>query len=283
MLAETLKQEWPELGAGLYKTPGKPDNDVSFIGISKKFRRGSEIFLALKDVNLRINSGEFVCIVGPSGCGKSTLLNMLAGLMEPSQGEVQMAGKSIEYPNTRVSYMTQKDTLMPWRTVWKNISLPLEIAGRPQAEIKDLVETMIRTVGLEGFDHSYPSQLSGGMRKRVILGRTLVHNPDVLLADEPFGALDAQLRMILQEELQRLWMETRKTILFVTHDIGEAVLLGDRVIVMSARPGEVKLDCRINLERPRNVHRISSQPEFTKHVEELWDALRHDVRSGEDV
>ena len=283
MLVQTLKQERSELGAGLHKAPGKPDNDVSFIGISKRFRRGSEILLALKDVNLHINPGEFVCIVGPSGCGKSTLLNMLAGLMEPSRGEVHMAGKCIEYPNTRVSYMTQKDTLMPWRTVWKNISLPLEVAGRPRAEIKELVEAMIHTVGLDGFDHSYPWQLSGGMRKRVILGRTLVHNPDVLLADEPFGALDAQLRMILQEELQRLWMETRKTILFVTHDIGEAVALGDRVIVMSARPGEVKLDCRINLERPRNVYRISSQPEFTKHVEELWEALRHDVRSGEDV
>lgn len=283
MLVQTLKQERPELGAGLHKAPGKPDNDVSFIGISKRFRRGSEILLALKDVNLHINPGEFVCIVGPRGCGKSTLLNMLAGLMEPSQGVVHMAGKCIEYPNTRVSYMTQKDTLMPWRTVWKNISLPLEVAGRPRAEIKELVEAMIHTVGLDGFDHSYPWQLSGGMRKRVILGRTLVHNPDVLLADEPFGALDAQLRMILQEELQRLWMETRKTILFVTHDIGEAVVLGDRVIVMSARPGEVKLDCRINLERPRNVYRISSQPAFTKHVEELWEALRHDVRSGEDV
>ena len=282
-MTETMVREPTRARAEPIERPEPLENDVSFVGISKRFRRGSEVFLALKDVDLHIHSGEFVCIVGPSGCGKSTLLNLLAGLMEPSRGEVRMAGSRIAYPNTRVSYMTQKDTLMPWRTVAKNISLPLEIAKRPKGEIKDLVDAMIRTVGLEKFENSYPWQLSGGMRKRVILGRTLIRDPDVLLADEPFGALDAQLRMILQEELQRLWMETGKTILFVTHDIGEAVALADRVIVMSARPGEIKLDRRITMERPRNVYRISTHPEFTEHVAELWEALRDDMRAGEDV
>ena len=259
------------------------DDGVVFDGITKRFRRDSQMMTALDDVSLQIEPGEFVCVVGPSGCGKSTLLNLLSGLMQPSKGEVRMDGKKIASPNTRVGYMTQKDTLMPWRTVRKNISLPLEIGDAPKNDIEKRVTDMIDVVGLGGFENSYPAQLSGGMRKRVVLARTLVQDPQVLLADEPFGALDAQLRLILQGELQRLWMETGKTILFVTHDIGEAVALADRVIVMSARPGVVKLDRRIPLGRPRDLYRISTDPEYSRLVDELWDSLRDDMVKGQEV
>lgn len=261
------------------------EQGVAFDGVTKRFRRDARTMTALDDVSLNIRPGEFVCVVGPSGCGKSTLLNLLSGLMEPSDGEVRMAGRAIGRPNTKVGYMTQKDTLMPWRTVRKNIALSLELKGLPKSEIDGRVTEMIGTVGLTGFEDSYPAQLSGGMRKRVVLARTLVQDPQVLLADEPFGALDAQLRMILQSELQRIWMESeeKKTILFVTHDIGEAVTLADRVIVMSARPGIVKLDREIPLRRPRNVYRISAEPEFTALVDELWESLRDDMQQGQEV
>lgn len=257
-------------------------NGVEFAGVTKRFRRQNTMMTALKDVDLEIAPGDFVCVVGPSGCGKSTLLNLLSGLMKPSDGDIRMGGAQIAMPNTRVGYITQKDTLMPWRTVTRNVSLPLEIAGHTGAAHDDRVQAMIETVGLEGFEKSYPSQLSGGMRKRVVLARTLVQDPEVLLADEPFGALDAQLRMILQEELQRIWMETGKTILFVTHDIAEAVTLADRVVVMSARPARVKLDRRIDLPRPRDVYRINARPEFTALVDELWQALGDDITLGEE-
>jgi len=255
---------------------------VRFDAVTKRFRRDDSMMTALQSVDLDIEAGDFVCVVGPSGCGKSTLLNLLSGLMEPSGGQVLMGGSPIAMPNTRVGYMTQKDTLMPWRSVRRNVALPLEISGVSRAEIDQRVAAMIETVGLTGFEESYPSQLSGGMRKRVVLARTLIQDPEVLLADEPFGALDAQLRMILQAELQRIWMETKKTILFVTHDIAEAVALADRVIVMSARPARVKLDRRIDLPRPRDIYRINMQPEFTALVDELWEALGDDITLGQE-
>ena len=256
---------------------------VRFDAVSKRFRRDDTMMTALKGVDLDIAVGEFVCVVGPSGCGKSTLLNLLSGLMEPSSGQVLMGGAPILKPNTSVGYMTQKDTLMPWRTVRRNIALPLEIAGTRSDEAAKKIDAMIATVGLTGFEESYPSQLSGGMRKRVVLARTLIQEPKVLLADEPFGALDAQLRMVLQAELQRIWMEKHTTILFVTHDIAEAVALADRVVVMSARPATVKLDRRIDLPRPRDVYRINTKPEFTALVDELWEALGDDITRGEEI
>jgi len=257
--------------------------EVEFVSIAKRFRRDDEMMTAIAGLDLVVEPGEFVCVVGPSGCGKSTLLNMLSGLMRPSRGEVRMGGRPIETPNTRVGYMTQKDSLMPWRTTLRNITLPLEISGQDGPEARKRVSDMIDMVGLGGFENSYPSQLSGGMRKRAVLARTLVHDPHVLLADEPFGALDAQLRTILQGELQRIWMETGKTILFVTHDITEAVMLADRVIVMSARPSTIKLDRRIDLPRPRDVQRITADPAFTRLVDELWTALGDDVNHGQEV
>lgn len=261
--------------------PGRPI--ISAQGITKRFRRKDQVVTAVTDVDVDIAQGEFVCIVGPSGCGKSTLLNMSAGLMQPSKGRLLFNGTPVDGPNTSVGYITQKDNLMPWHTVEGNIGLALHIRKTDKREAKRRVAEMVEMVGLQGFEKSYPGELSGGMRKRVTLARTLAYDPPVLLADEPFGALDAQLKLVMQDEMQRIWSETGKTILFVTHDISEAVALGDRVIVMSSRPGQVKVDRRIDIPRPRDVYKIRHQPGFADLAEELWDVLAADMHSGEDM
>lgn len=256
---------------------------ISAQGVTKRFRRKDQVVTAISDVDLDIQQGEFVCIVGPSGCGKSTLLNMSAGLMQPSAGSVFFNGNTITGPNTAVGYITQKDNLMPWHTVEGNIGLALHIRKHDKQEIKRRVAEMVDLVGLGGFEKSYPGELSGGMRKRVTLARTLAYDPPVLLADEPFGALDAQLKLVMQSELQRIWAETGKTIVFVTHDISEAVALGDRVVVFSSRPGQIKVDRTIEIARPRDVFKIRHQPRFGDIAEELWDVLAADMHSGEDM
>ncbi len=256
---------------------------ISGEAVTKRFRRKNQVVTAIQDVDLGISSGEFVCIVGPSGCGKSTLLNMSAGLMVPSSGHLLFEGHELTGPNTKAGYITQKDNLMPWHTVEGNIGLALKIRKLDTRKTRARVAEMIELVGLAGFEKSYPAELSGGMRKRVTLARTLAYDPPVLLADEPFGALDAQLKLVMQAEIQRIWAETRKTILFVTHDISEAVALGDRVIVMSSRPGQVKVDRHIDLPRPRDVFKIRHQPGFAALAEELWDVLAADMHSGEDM
>lgn len=250
-------------------------------GVTKRFRRKGNLVVAVDDVDLSIPQGQFICIVGPSGCGKSTLLNMAAGLMQPSAGEVLYEGKPVPLPNTSAGYITQKDTLLPWRTAGANIGLVGEIQSLGREETKRRVAEVIDLVGLAGFEDAYPGELSGGMKRRVILARTLVYDPEVLLADEPFGALDAQLKLVLQDELQRICAATNKTVLFVTHDIAEAITLGDRVLVMSARPGRIKSDRLIDLPRPRDTFNIRFKPEFGRLFEQLWETLADDVRAGE--
>ncbi|MGW3614014.1 ABC transporter ATP-binding protein [Micromonospora sp. NPDC005163] len=256
---------------------------ISVKGVTKRFRRKEQVVTAIKNVDLDIQRGEFICIVGPSGCGKSTLLNMAAGLMDPSAGRLLFEGAGLDGPNTSVGYITQKDNLLPWHTVEGNVGLSLAIRKVDKKQARERVAEMVNLVGLSGFEKSYPSELSGGMRKRVTLARTLAYDPPVILADEPFGALDAQLKLVMQAELQRIWMETGKTVLFVTHDISEAVAMGDRVIVMSTRPGQVKVDRRIDIPRPRDVFKIRHQPGFADLAEELWDVLADDMHSGEDM
>ena len=276
----------PSTGASPRTAVAEPATNgpiISVQGVSKRFRSKDQVVTAIASVDLDIAHGEFVCIVGPSGCGKSTLLNMSAGLMEPSLGKLLFAGQPVDGPNTEVGYITQKDNLLPWHTVEGNIGLALKIRKMDKKQAKRRVGEMIDLVGLSGFETSYPGELSGGMRKRVTLARTLVYDPPVLLADEPFGALDAQLKLVMQAELQRIWAETRKTIVFVTHDISEAVALGDRVIVMSSRPGQIKADRRIDIPRPRDVFKIRHQPGFAELAEELWDVLAADMKSGEDM
>jgi NitT/TauT family transport system ATP-binding protein len=256
---------------------------VSARALTKRFRRQDQLITAVSDLNIDIHSGEFVCIVGPSGCGKSTLLNMTAGLMQPSSGDFLFRGEPLTGPNTDVGYITQKDNLLPWRTAEANIALALDIKGVAAEERKARVAEMVEMVGLKGFESSYPSELSGGMRKRVGLARTLAYDPQVILADEPFGALDAQLKLVMQGELLRIWAATRKTVIFVTHDIAEAIALADRVIVMSSRPGRIKVDRRIPLDRPRDVFRIRHQPGFGELYEELWSELAEDMQAGENM
>jgi NitT/TauT family transport system ATP-binding protein len=253
---------------------------VEFRDVSKVFYKGEAQVHALSAVTAQVRAGELLAIVGPSGCGKSTLLNLTAGLMVPGIGQVLFDGSEVNGVNTRVSYVTQKDNLLPWRTVEANVGLPLELGERADWSAEDKKQRIahyIAMVGLKGFEKHYPSELSGGMRKRAQLARSLVYEPEVLLMDEPFGALDAQLRLVLQAELLKAWEGSGKTLVFVTHDLTEAISLADRVIVMSARPGTIRTVENIELGRPRDVFTIRFDPRFGEYFERLWDALRADL------
>jgi NitT/TauT family transport system ATP-binding protein len=259
---------------------------IEFRDVSKVFFKGDVQVHALRKVSAEVRAGELLAIVGPSGCGKSTMLNLVAGLMQPGLGEVRYEGRPVNGVNTKVSYVTQRDSLLPWRTVASNIGLPLELGGRASlsaAEKRERVAHYITLVGLRGFEKHYPSELSGGMRKRAQLARSLVYEPDVLLMDEPFGALDAQLRLMLQAELLKTWEGSGKSLVFVTHDLAEAITLADRVIVMSARPGMIRMLEPIRLGRPRDVFSIRFAPEFADYFEKLWAALRPDLQQVEEV
>jgi NitT/TauT family transport system ATP-binding protein len=258
---------------------------IKLEGIAKSFQREQRVIPALDPVDLSIKREEFVALVGPSGCGKSTILNMVAGLLAPSAGRLSYDGRPVGDLNLRVGYMTQKDTLLPWRTVTDNVGSPLELAAHrvSRGERLDRIQKMIELVGLKGFENHYPSELSGGMRRRVALARMLIYDPETLLMDEPFGALDAQLKLVMHDELQRIVGAGRKTVLFVTHDLGEAIALADRVVVFSSRPGKIKIVRDIDLARPRDVFRIRFTPRCTELHEELWDELKDEVRKGTDT
>ena len=239
--------------------------------------------LALEDCSLDIGKGDFVAFVGPSGCGKSTLLNIIAGLMSPTSGSIIYQGEELKGVNQKVGYITQHDSIFPWMTVEQNVGISLEVRKFPQNGRAKEVEKFIKLVGLEGFEKHYPSQLSGGMRKRVGLARTLIYDPMALLLDEPFGALDAQLKLVLQDELLKIWEKAKKTMLFVTHDLGEAIALADRVVVFTGRPGKIKLIREIPIPRPRNVFQIRFSPQFGDLYEEVWESLREELSKGEDL
>ena len=246
---------------------------VELRGVGKTFVSRQASIDVLSGLNLSLGDGEFVAIVGPSGSGKSTMLNLLAGLDHPSAGAVMCQGRRIQGVNTDSGYRSQHDCLLPWRTVEDNIAVPLEIRGLERSQRIARVGSMIAQVGLEGFEKHYPSQLSGGMRKRAMLARTLIYDPPILLMDEPFGPLDAQLKLTMQAELLKLWSARRKTVVFITHDIVEAITLADRVVVLSARPSRIKLDELIMIPRPREVHEVRFHPCFEEHYRRLWGAL----------
>ena len=228
---------------------------------------------AMGPTSLDVRVGEFLAIVGPSGCGKSTLLNMVAGTLRPSSGTVRYKGQAVTGANRDVGYITQKNFCLPWRTVEANVRLPLEFRGAPRAEMQDRVRRAIAQVGLGGFEKAYPRQLSGGMLQRVMIARTLAYEPTTFLMDEPFGSLDAQLRLRMHGELLKLWELTRSTFVFVTHDLQEAITLADRVVVMSKRPGRPKLVLDIALPRPRDVVDVHANPAFGAYFKQLWTAL----------
>lgn len=217
--------------------------------------------LALDGMSMAVHEGEFLAIVGPSGCGKSTLLRLLSGLLTPISGEVRYRGEPLAAPQRRIGFVFQKANLMPWRTVLDNLALPLEIEAMPRAERDARALALLTLVGLDGFGDAYPAQLSGGMQQRVSLARALVHEPDVLLLDEPFGSLDALTREKMNAELLRVWGYRRPTVVMVTHSISEAVFLADRVLVMSPRPGRVRAQFAIDLPRPRKLS-VTSDPDF---------------------
>jgi NitT/TauT family transport system ATP-binding protein len=257
---------------------------IALEGASKEFTGRGETVLALQPTSIEIAREQFVALVGPSGCGKSTVLNMIAGLQPPTAGRVVYDGKPVNGPNRQVGYMTQKDTLLPWRSVADNIGLALELKIRSVSgsERDRRVAQMIELVGLKGFERHYPGELSGGMRKRVALARSLIYEPETLLMDEPFAALDAQLRLIMHDELLRLTRLRRMTVVFVTHDLGEAITLADRVIVFTGRPGRVKALREIPLAHPRDAFRVRFSEQFAHLHEELWNELKDEVAKGTD-
>jgi NitT/TauT family transport system ATP-binding protein len=244
--------------------------------LSKCFVRGTQRVEALRDVCLRVADGRFVAIVGPSGCGKSTLLHIVGGFIPQTSGTVRVDGHEVRAPGPDRGMMFQDLALFPWRTVEGNVGWALEVQGRPRAEREAIVERYLALVGLRDFRRFYPNDLSGGMRQRVALARVLAFEPGVLLMDEPFGALDAQTRELMQEELQRIWQHTAKTVLLVTHDIEEAVYLADHVVVFTARPGTVKAALDIKLPQPRGIE-VKKSPEFIAYRNALWDLLRDEV------
>jgi len=238
-------------------------------------------YTAVRDVDLRIAPGEFVSVVGPTGCGKSTLLNVGAGLLEPSTGKVEVFGEPLEGINARAGYMFQAEALMPWRSALANVMAGLQFRGVADAEARERAEEWLRRVGLGGFGDRYPHQLSGGMRKRVALAQTLILDPDIILMDEPFSALDIQTRQLMENEVLELWAASRKAVLFITHDLDEAIAMSDRVVVLSAGPASHPIgEFVVDLPRPRDVAEIRTQPEFIALHEQIWSVLREEVLKG---
>jgi NitT/TauT family transport system ATP-binding protein len=245
-------------------------------GVGKRFAGpgGRDGTLALHTVDMALRDGEFVSIVGPSGCGKSTLFNIIAGLIPPSSGRVLIDGRDVTGQTGLVGYMLQKDLLLPWKSVLENVTLGLEMLGEPRVSARERGRILLRRYGLGEFERHYPHALSGGMRQRVALMRTLLYARDVLLLDEPFGALDAQTRFLMQQWLLDVWHENRRTVLFITHDVDEAIFLSDRVYVMTSRPGALKEEVLIGLPRPRSLAMLTI-PAFTTLKARLF-ALMHD-------
>ena len=257
---------------------------VSLRRVSIRFRPGTEV---LRDVSLDVADGEFVAIVGPSGCGKSTLLNAIAGLLDAEattiEGSLELDGRAIgtrPRQETNLGYVFQRDALLPWLSILRNVQVGLAIRGVPEAARRERAMALLDLAGLKGFENYYPHQVSGGMRQRTALVRTLAYEPRTILMDEPFGALDAQNRMILQSELLRLWQESPRTILFVTHDLAEAIVLAQRVVVFSRRPGSLKGIYEIGLPYPRDAFALRGSLEFARLETTIWQALRDEFRGA---
>ena len=252
------------------------DIKIRIKDLSKVFTTRAGPFIALDTINLDIPVGCFFMIVGPSGCGKTTLLRILAGLEDHSTGSLEITRPAANRPGN--SMVFQGDSLFPWMTVWENAAYGLTMRGRPRGEIKEVVTHYLARTGLSRFRESYPHQLSGGMRQRVSIARAFANDPDILLMDEPFSALDEQNKVLLQEELLKIWEETRKTVIFITHSVDEAVTLGDRIMIMTAHPGRAKVMVDVPFERPRHVLEMRARPEYGELVYNIWGHLRDEVQ-----
>lgn len=255
---------------------------VSVRGLSKEFRRGDRRVAALQGVDLHAHKGEFVVVIGPSGCGKSTLLHILGGFESATSGEVKLGGEPIEGPGRDRGMVFQKATLFPWWNIQRNVAWPLEVHGQTRKQSRARADQLLELVGLTGFGDAFPGELSGGMQQRAGIARTLALEPQVLLMDEPFGALDAQTRELMQEELNRIWQASGTTVVFITHDIYEAVFLADRVLVMSGRPGHILAEVPIDLSRPRN-NEVKGSKRFAEYHAQLWSLLRDEAIAAETV
>lgn len=260
------------------------DFALEFLGISCVFRAReaqTQRYTAVLDTTLRIKAGEFVSVVGPTGCGKSTLLNIGAGLLAPSGGEVRVFGQPLQGINTRAGYMFQSDALMPWRSVLDNVMLGLQYRGVPPPQAWAQAHAWLGRVGLSEFGDHYPHQLSGGMRKRTALAQVLALDPDIILMDEPFSALDIQTRQLMENEVLDLWAAKKKAVLFITHDLDEAIAMSDRVVVLSAGPATHPIgEFVIDLPRPRHVAEVRAQPRFVELHTHIWHVLRDEVLKG---
>ncbi len=234
-------------------------------------------YTAIHDINLTVAPGEFVAVVGPTGCGKSTTLSLISGLEQPSEGLVQVMGKPVQGIDPRIGYVFQADAVFPWKSVLSNVATGPLFRGRRKAEALELAHDWIARVGLSGFENHYPHQLSGGMRKRVALAQTFINEPQILLMDEPFSALDVQTRAMMEDELLQMWASISASVVFVTHDLEEAISLADRVCVLTAGPATVKGIYTIDLPRPRNVAEIRFEPRFVQLYHEIWEDLRNEV------
>ncbi|WP_137893054.1 ABC transporter ATP-binding protein [Ramlibacter sp. 2FC] len=277
--AGTVSDSQRPSGAAAGQSAGVPA--IEFMGVDKRFpaRGRAQEVLAARNVNLAIQPGEVVSLIGPSGCGKSTLLNMGSGLAKPSAGRVLVNGEPVTGPNKHVAFMLQKDLLMPWRTISQNVEFGLELRGVKAAERRAVSERLLAQCHLKGFGHSYPHQLSGGMRQRAAMARTLAVDPLVLLMDEPFSALDAQTKMILQQDLAQTVAAHGKTVLFITHDLAEAVALSDRILVMSERPGTIVEEIEVDIpDRDKPMQR-RKHPEVGGYVSRLMDLLKLDAHT----
>ena len=250
---------------------------VEFRNVQKVYRQMDREIVAVEDLTFTVRSQEFVSIIGPSGCGKSTALKLLAGLDRPSRGRIMIDGIEVDRPQAKVAFMLQKDLLLPWRTVLGNVTLGLEVRRIPVKERRERAMSLICMVGLEGFENSYPRQLSGGMRQRVALARTLAVDPEILLLDEPLSALDYQTKLRMEEELVRILSEQRKTVLLITHDIGEAVSVSDKVLVCSSRPGRIKAEHAMSLAKQHSPEAARNNPDYVHYFDMLWNELKSDV------
>jgi len=267
-------------------TAAVPDFALELLGIRCTFRgreagASSSSYTAVADTTLRVRAGEFVSVVGPTGCGKSTLLNVGAGLLAPSAGEVRAFGQPLAGINCRAGYMFQAEALMPWRSALDNVMLGLQYRGVPAREARAQAQAWLERVGLGAFGDRYPHQLSGGMRKRTALAQTLALDPDIILMDEPFSALDIQTRQLMEDEVLALWAEKKKAVLFITHDLDEAIAMSDRVVVLSAGPATHPIgEFVIDLPRPRHVAEVRTTPRFVELHTQIWNVLRDEVLKG---